>query len=318
MLSPRTYRTPGAPRSAVTMGYVTWSSTMSALRPIHSVEMITWVSESSGIASSGVLRKALRPKPAATRMAATVSARFRAHLPMRRSIIAPSPLRPVRLEPALGRDQEVPRGHDGLAGGEARDDFVLVARLRPQGHGARSEPPVSQIHEYDALVADVENGALRNRESLPHRGAEQHVHEHVGLQVAPGVGRHDADLRRPRLWIQVGIDRGDGPRPGLLREKGRENGGRHSGPERRKLVGIDARDHPDGVDGRDLVERLARGEGAAPDDVLLQHDAAGGREDGKRLDRLPRPRDGVDLPGSDVPAEQPRPRRGGQLGVRRS
>src|SRR5258706_5475425 len=177
MLSPRTYCTPGTPRSAVTMGYVTWSSTMSGLRPIHSVETITWVSERSGMASSVVFGKARMPKPAATRIAARVRTRFRAHQAMRRSIIALLPFLRRGFEPALGRDQEIPRGHDDLSGLEARDHLVVVARLRSKGHGARSESAVPQVHEHHTPVADVEDGALGNRETSAHRGAQKDIHE---------------------------------------------------------------------------------------------------------------------------------------------
>src|SRR6058998_1506429 len=155
MLRPRTYCTPGTPRSAVTIGYVIWSSTISGLRPIHSVETITWVSERSGIASTGVFRNARTPKAAATRTATMVSARFRAHHAMRRSIIAPLPFLRRRLEPALRGDQEIPRGHDDLAGFDAGDYLVKVAGLRSQRDGARREPAVPEIYEHNALVADV-------------------------------------------------------------------------------------------------------------------------------------------------------------------
>src|SRR5207244_10904299 len=55
---PRTASTPGAASSVETMGYVTWSSTRSGLRPIHSVQRLTCGSERSGIASNGTLRTA--------------------------------------------------------------------------------------------------------------------------------------------------------------------------------------------------------------------------------------------------------------------
>jgi hypothetical protein len=43
----------GAPRSAATMGYVTWSSMMSGLRSQREYT-ITWVSDRSGMASTGM------------------------------------------------------------------------------------------------------------------------------------------------------------------------------------------------------------------------------------------------------------------------
>src|SRR5882762_6274725 len=231
MLSPRTYCTPGTPRRAVTMGYVTWSSTMSGLRPIHSVEMITWVSDRSGIASSGVSQRARTPNPAATMIAARVSTRFRAHHAMRRSIIASLPFLRRRLELALRRYEEIARGHHGLS--------------------------VPEIHEHDALVADVEDGALRYRQTLSNGGAEHHVDEHVRLQVAARIGNDDAHLGGSRLGVEIGIDVRDLALARVFGQERRKDRRRHAASHEGQLVRIHARDDPDRVDGRDLVESLA-------------------------------------------------------------
>src|SRR5438093_506322 len=60
-VKPRTALTRGVEISALTIGYVIWSSMRSGLRPIHSVETITCTSEMSGTASSGVLVMAQMP-----------------------------------------------------------------------------------------------------------------------------------------------------------------------------------------------------------------------------------------------------------------
>src|SRR5690349_8604565 len=121
---------------------------MSGLRPIHSVETITWVSERSGIASSGTFRKARKPRAAATSTTDTVRARFRAHQAMRPSITASLPFLRRRLEPALRRDQEVPRRDHDLARREPRDHLDIVPGLRAEGDLARREPAVPEIHEH--------------------------------------------------------------------------------------------------------------------------------------------------------------------------
>src|SRR5882762_6287689 len=272
MLSPRTYCTPGTPRRAVTMGYVTWSSTMSGLRPIHSVEMITWVSDRSGIASSGVSQRARTPNPAATMIAARVSTRFRAHHAMRRSIIASLPFLRRRLELALRRYEEIARGHHDLSGLEPAQHFVVVPGLGAQGDGARREPSVPEIHEHDALVADVEDGALRYRQTLSNGGAEHHVDEHVRLQVAARIGNDDAHLGGSRFGVEIGIDVRDLALARVFGQERRKDRRRHAASHEGQLVGIHARDDPDRVDGRDLVESLARGEGASPDNILFEHD----------------------------------------------
>src|SRR5258707_207597 len=130
---------------------------MSGLRPIHSVETITWVSERSGIASRGVFRKARMPRAAVTRTTDTVRTRFRAHHAIQRSIIDPLPFLRRRLEAALRSDQKIPGRHDALARLEARDHLDIVPRLGPQRHLARGETAVPEIHEHEALVARVED-----------------------------------------------------------------------------------------------------------------------------------------------------------------
>src|SRR5262245_28078560 len=167
MLWPRTAVTFGAASRLETIGYVTWSSTRSGLRPIHSVNTTTCGSERSGSASTGTLRIA---STAATNTAAEstiTSPRRAAHHSMSLAIIAASVLVPGRyragsrrvgaeardrgLEPALGVDQERGARHHGVALGEALEhgDAVTVAATRP--HAARLEPsaPARQEHVRD-------------------------------------------------------------------------------------------------------------------------------------------------------------------------
>ena len=69
------------------IGYVTWSSIRSGLRPIHSVETMTCTSEMSGTASTGVADIAQMPHAVTTTVAVKTRKRLRAHESMRRSII---------------------------------------------------------------------------------------------------------------------------------------------------------------------------------------------------------------------------------------
>src|SRR5437870_4908411 len=89
---------------------------------------MTWVSERSGTASSGVRVRARTPKPAATRTAATVNTGFRAQRAIRRAIMAPClELLGGRTELALRGHQEVARGHDHFARPQAGEDHVVAA-----------------------------------------------------------------------------------------------------------------------------------------------------------------------------------------------
>ncbi len=82
---PRTACTFGAETSALEMGYVTWSSTRSALCPIHSVKTITWTSERSGIASSDACWTDAHPQADSARTKRMVSSGRPALAPMMRA-----------------------------------------------------------------------------------------------------------------------------------------------------------------------------------------------------------------------------------------
>src|SRR5512146_1291617 len=95
------------------------------LRPIHSVAMITWVSERSGSASSW-LRCALHtPQPASAAARVKTSSRLRADRSISRaigpgfSVDMAATRRARRAEPALGVEQELRPGGDAIARGEA-------------------------------------------------------------------------------------------------------------------------------------------------------------------------------------------------------
>src|SRR5437016_10697215 len=86
-VNPRTALTCGVEIKADTIGYVIWSSMRSGLRPIHSVETITWTSEMSGTASSGVLVMAHMPHSVRITVPVNTRNRLEAHQSMVFSII---------------------------------------------------------------------------------------------------------------------------------------------------------------------------------------------------------------------------------------
>src|SRR6185295_9064919 len=129
---PRTSVTWGVPISFETMGYVTWSSTRVGLRPIHSVKTITWGSERSGMASRRVRLMATAEPTRAKPTPNNTSKRLRAQSSMIFSTMGVSSAPGFRdrllavvfhrrlpldggAQPALGVDEEVARGHDGLS-----------------------------------------------------------------------------------------------------------------------------------------------------------------------------------------------------------
>src|SRR6188508_3885655 len=121
---------------------------------------MTCVSERSGMASSGVCRIARSPATVATSTSAIVTTRFRAHHVMSRSIMAVLPLGGRGAKPRLGRHEEVARGDHHIPFAKSADDFVPVARLRPQRDLARRQASLADIDEDDPPIARVEDRAL--------------------------------------------------------------------------------------------------------------------------------------------------------------
>src|SRR5512140_3106201 len=131
----------------------------SGLLPIHSVKMITWASDRSGIASSGARRSAIQPHADSTATSTMTMSGFFALPAITRPITpassgsavgtATSPERPRRVDPALRRDQEVARADDRVAGRKAAQDLHEFAAARADRHLLRAQPAVAQVDEHE-------------------------------------------------------------------------------------------------------------------------------------------------------------------------
>src|SRR5512141_729718 len=64
------------------------------------------------------------------------------------------------LEARFRVDEEVGRGHDAIAGGEAGRHRVRVPLLDAESDRARLEAPVPVVEEDDLAVSGVDHGAL--------------------------------------------------------------------------------------------------------------------------------------------------------------
>src|SRR5207237_6400225 len=123
--------------------------------------MITWVSDRSGTASSGVRNSAATPNPSAISTAITVSTRWRPQASISRSITIGSPLLGRRAELALGGHEEVARGHDDLPRAQAAADFVPATGARAELDLARHEPARPEIHEHHVALTGRPHRGLR-------------------------------------------------------------------------------------------------------------------------------------------------------------
>src|SRR5262245_10975176 len=193
MLWPRTAVTFGAASRLETIGYVTWSSTRSGLRPIHSANTITCGSERSGSASTGTLRMASSAATNAIAESTITSPRRVAHHSMSFAIMggsvgvsAGNRSCGVRadagdrgLQAALRVDQEGSARHDGVPLGEALEhgDALAVAAARP--HAPRLEPPAAAREEHVRDLAGVHDrlgGHDERRAALVRRHLHLAVH----------------------------------------------------------------------------------------------------------------------------------------------
>src|SRR6266850_2836624 len=134
------------------------------------------------------------PKPAAIKIPARVRTRFLAHQPITRSIMMRLPFPRGRLELALGRDEEIARGHDDVTGLEAREHFEVVAGTSAELHLAGREATAAGIDEDHPALPRRQHRALRHRQPLPERDLELDVHEHPRLEIAARVGDLDTHL----------------------------------------------------------------------------------------------------------------------------
>ena len=90
-LDDRTTFTPASPWSFDDSGYVTWSSISWGLRPIQSAKTMTWFSDRSGMASTGIVIMARTPAIAIASEARMTRYRLRIDHSMIDSIMALAP-----------------------------------------------------------------------------------------------------------------------------------------------------------------------------------------------------------------------------------
>src|SRR3954463_1283546 len=95
-LDERTTLTPARPCKLTDRGNVTWSSISWGLRPIQSVKTITWFSDRSGIASTGMVNRARYPATPTIKAARMTRNRLRIDHSMIASIKDQLLLRQVR------------------------------------------------------------------------------------------------------------------------------------------------------------------------------------------------------------------------------
>src|SRR5215470_7575172 len=149
---------------------------------------MTWVSERSGMASSGTCRTHQTAPPIATRVRSSTRNRFRALSSMTRSIMSvgvrrrrrPRERGQRRAEAGLRVDEEVRRGHHRVAVREAGAHLVVALGLAAELDGAWLELALALDDEHDPMLAGVEHGALGYRQHATERHLDPGGDEGLG------------------------------------------------------------------------------------------------------------------------------------------
>src|SRR5262245_49850510 len=147
----RTTRTPGRPCRLTVSGYVTWSSISCGERPGQSENTITWLSDRSGIASSGVVSKAQYPHAPSSAKTPTTRKRFRSDSSMSRLITD------LLHRVAHARDET----------SDLWTDYGPRRWGRAIGAGARRAEPVSGAPERGCRKCATTPGAAHAPRSVP-------------------------------------------------------------------------------------------------------------------------------------------------------
>src|SRR5690606_13788391 len=178
---------------------------------------MTWVSERSGIASSGVRRRARVPQAAKHATRITVVHGRPAHTAMRRprrptwrsvASMARSlgPQTPGGFEPTLGGDEEVARRHDALAFLETAADLVAEIGAHAEVDLAWLQATVPHVDEDDAAWPRVEDGLDGDEQAFAMVDREDRVDIGLGAEREAGVVEDHAGSARARRRIDRRVD----------------------------------------------------------------------------------------------------------------
>src|SRR4051812_28453372 len=157
-LDDRTAFTPASPCNCTLSGYVICSSMSCGLRPIQSANTITWFSDRSGIASTGVCSTAYSPQTATPAQAMSTIHRLRTENSMIRAIMCAHSVDVrrcggrgrrrdrQRVQTILRVHQERPDGDDPIPRLQpALHRVTVVARARPDLHLAHVVNPFARF-----------------------------------------------------------------------------------------------------------------------------------------------------------------------------
>ena len=165
-------------------------------------------------------------------------------------------------------------------------EVVLGAQRRAPPCAARTCPPL-QRDEDGVLFAAAQDGRVRHQQRRRRQfGGQLHRGEHARLEEIAGVVELHPHLGRARLLIHGRIDIGDAPAELAVRQIGEADGGLLPEPDKRQVLLVNLRLHPDRAQVGQPVELHPRLHHLALHDHLLDDNAIARRVDAERLPRL--------------------------------
>ena len=185
-------------------------------------------------------------------------------------------------------EHELPRSHHAFAFGQPAQDLVEVAfRAQPERHRARLKLPAIQHDENGVLFTAAQDGRVRHQQCGRRQfGGELHGSEHAGLQKIARVVEFHPHLSRARLIIHGWVDIGDTPAELAVRQIGKTHGGFLTEPDKREVLLVNLRLHPDCSQVSQPVELHSGIDHLAIHHHLLDDDAIARGIDAERLSRL--------------------------------
>ena len=195
------------------------------------------------------------------------------------------------LQIAFGIDQEGRRRDDFFSRADAVEHFDVAVAAAAELDRTRLEAAFALGDQHDLAGPAVDHGAGGDGDCglLVCPRVEHDIGVHIHFQAPIGIWHLDADSRRPRLGLKLGIDEGHLAFDGLGHVGANHDCGARADLDRGQIALGDVGDDPEvGMVG-DPIELLAGLHALTVDDLLLDHVA------GRRRRPIERPRIGAFL-----------------------
>src|SRR5688500_3043599 len=285
---------------------------------------MTWLSEMSGMASSGVRSVAMTPATMSTAYATRTMNRFRAESSISLRIMSVSLVRVCGSGRSRGRgrpratgrrtsqlrfgvEKETTFDDDLLAAVEAGPDHDRLAVTLTDRDFARLIRVGRSLDPDELSLAAVDHNGLRDHDVRRRRWTDDpRADVHVRLEPQVRIGQLDADASRACFTGEERLDERDHTRKADTRDGGRRDRDGLTDVDSRKLLLVDVGFNPDDGEVDDLEERLSLFDVLLRNHEFFRNDSGDRRHHRRRVQRLSTSFELTDLsighPEQDEPA----------------